>query len=106
LTLTVDSAVNSNSGKGGSIYAAPGQWSQSTVTGANAPAAVGSPVSLGAVALSTPYTLDVSSLLAAATTAGMVSLRATTTSTDGAMYVSKESTTNPSGAPKLVVTCS
>ncbi len=105
LTLTVDSAVNSNSGAGGSIYAAPGQWSESAVTGADAPAAVGSPVKLGPVALSTAYTVDITSLLAAATTGSTVSLRATTTSTDGAMYASKESTTNPAGAPKLVVTC-
>jgi hypothetical protein len=57
------------------------------------------------VALSTPYTLDVTSLLASATTGSTVSLRATSTSTDGAMYVAKESTTNSTGAPKFVVTC-
>src|SRR5664279_2768414 len=107
LTVTVGSATNSNSGHGGSFYAAPGSWSEGTVTAANAPLVTGSPVTLGAVAVSTAYTLNVSSLLPAGATGGsIVSLRATTTSTDAAVYVSRNATNGATAGPQLQLTCS
>jgi hypothetical protein len=101
LTLTVGPSTNNNSVKGGDFYRAPDNgWTESGVTWNSAPASAGSPVSLGAVSLSTPYTFDVTSLVSAP---GSVSIRASTTSGDAAAYLSKEG--SASAGPRLEVTC-
>jgi hypothetical protein len=101
LTLTVGGSTNNNSVKGGDFYRAPDNgWTESDVTWNSAPAATGSPVSLGAVSLSTAYTVDVTSLVSAP---GSVSIRASTTSGDAAAYLSKEASATT--RPQLEVTC-
>lgn len=105
LTLTVGTGSTYGSSHGGDVYAAPGTWSESTVTANTAPALTGSPVSFGAVSLNTSYSLDVSSLLTAATTAGNVSLRVSTTSGDAAVYVSRNASNGTSAGPHLTLTC-
>jgi fibronectin type 3 domain-containing protein len=101
LTLTVGGSTNNNSVKGGDFYrAADNGWTESGVTWNSAPAATGSPVSLGAVSLGTAYTVDVTSLMSAP---GSVSIRASTTSGDAAAYLSKEA--SATARPRLDVTC-
>lgn len=104
LTLRVGTGSNNNSARGGDFYAAPDNgWTEGSVTYASAPARTGSPVSLGAVALGTAYQVDVSSLLQTGLTNGQFSIRASTTSNDAAVYVSR----NASGGngPSLRLTC-
>ncbi len=88
------------SGRGGDFYRASGDWSQGAVTWGNAPATEGMPVgSVGGVASGNWYEVDLSSLVRSE---GVVSLRVTSPSSDGADYVSKEGTAGL--APQLVVT--
>jgi fibronectin type 3 domain-containing protein len=102
LTLTVGGGTDNGSVKGGDIFAAPDNgWSQSTVTWTSAPAKNGAAVaSIGAVAINTAYTVDVSPL---ATGPGVVSIRVSTTSGDAAAYLSKEA--SATAGPRLAVTC-
>ena len=74
-------------------------WGESTVNWNNAPAAGATPVaSLGAVASGTWYEVDIKPVV---TGDGVVSLRVTSPSNDGADYYSKE---GPAGfAPQLVI---
>jgi glucose/arabinose dehydrogenase/PKD repeat protein len=91
--------VMDSSTAGGSIHRTSGnQWSEATVTWNTAPALDTSvaPVSLGSVTAGTVVEIDVRSLL----TAGVVSLRVTSSSSNGADYSAKEGTT----APELVLT--
>jgi hypothetical protein len=85
---------------GGFHGAAENGWGESTVTWSTAPAA--DPItlsSLGPVAAGNWYEVDVTSLV---TGDGVYSVRATSTSGDGADYSSKE---GPAGfAPQLLVT--
>jgi acid phosphatase type 7 len=77
-------------------------WSETTVNWNNAPTAdVSSVATLARVVASTWYEVDVTSLV---TEDGTFSLRALSTSTDGAYYSSKEGTTG--FAPQLVITTS
>ena len=106
LTLTVGSVSNNGSANGGSLYAAPGSWAEGTVTGASAPPVTGSPVSLGPVAVNNSYNVNVFSLLPAGATGGsIVSIRATTTSSDAAIYVSKDAQNGATAGPQLQLTC-
>jgi hypothetical protein len=102
LTLTVGSSTNNDSVKGGDIYAAANSnWSETTVNWSTAPATSGSVLaSLGAVALGTSYTVDVTK---AVTGPGPVSFRVRTTSGDAAAYLSKEGSST--SGPRLAVTC-
>ncbi len=104
LALTVGAGSTNSSTHGGDFYAAPGTWAETTVTADNAPAVTGSPVSLGAVAVSTAYSLNVTPLLSGIS-GGILSLRATTTSNDAAAYVSKDATTGSTAGPHLTFTC-
>ncbi|MEY2581309.1 MAG: hypothetical protein QOE09_1158 [Ilumatobacteraceae bacterium] len=106
LSLTVAGNSSNNSVNGGDFYAAPGTWNETTVTATNAPAHVGAAVHTGAVALNTTYQIDVTSLMGAGTTNGVFSIRATTPSTDAAVYVSKNATNGTTAGPKLQLTCS
>jgi hypothetical protein len=98
----VGSGTDNGSVKGGDIFAAPDNgWSQSTVTWTSAPAKNGAAVaSIGAVAINTAYTVDVSPL---ATGPGVVSIRVSTTSGDAAAYLSKEA--SATAGPRLALTC-
>ena len=101
LRLTVGTTTNDNSPRGGDFYAGTSSnWSESTVTWNTAPAAAGTLASLGAVSLGTTYLVDVSALVHGETT---VTIRATSTSTDGARYYSKEGSSTQ--APQLQVSC-
>jgi hypothetical protein len=74
-------------------------WTQGTLTWNNAPAGDAATIaSLGAVAVSTWYEVDLSSLI---TGDGTYSLEMTSPSTNGADYTSKEGGAN---APQLVLT--
>jgi hypothetical protein len=86
---------------GGAFFrVADTSWLENTVTWGNAPAADPSVLaSLGAVKRNTWYEIDLSSLV---TGDGTYSLRITTTSGDGATYVSKEGAAG--SRPQLVVT--
>ena len=106
LSLTVAGGSSNNSANGGDFYAAPGVWNETTVTATNAPVRVGSAVHTGAVALNVTYQIDVGSLLSSAISNGVFSLRATTPSTDAAVYVSKNATNGATAGPKLQLTCS
>ena len=106
LTVTTGSGSTSGSSHGGDFYAAPGTWDEGSVTAASAPPAAGSPVPLGAVAINTPYTFNVTSLLPQGVTGGgIVSLRATTSSTDAAVYVSRNASNGSTAGPQLTFTC-
>jgi hypothetical protein len=106
LTMTVSSGSTSNSAHGGDFYAAPGTWTEQSVTAATAPPTTGTPVSLGAVAINTAYSLDITALLPANATSGtIISLRATTTSNDAAVYVSRNATNASTAGPQLHLTC-
>ena len=80
--------------KGGDFRAvADTSWTQSAVTWNNAPAANATPfATLGAVAVGSWYEVDLTSLVKAD---GEVSLRVTSTSSDGADYYSKEGSLPP-----------
>jgi len=104
LALTVGAGSTNSSAHGGDFYAAPGTWAETTVTADNAPAITGSPVSVGAVAVNTAYSLNVTPLLSGIS-GGILSLRATTTSNDAAVYVSKDATTGSTAGPHLTFTC-
>jgi hypothetical protein len=106
LSLTVAGGSSNNSSNGGDFYAAPGVWNETTVTASNAPVRVGSAVHTGAVALNAMYQIDVGSLLGAGISNGVFSIRATTPSTDAAVYVSKNATNGATAGPTLQLTCS
>ena len=77
-------------------------WSEGTINWNNAPTPdLSSVATLGRVVVSTWYEVDVTSLVSGD---GTFSLRALSTSTDGAYYSSKEGT--PGFAPQLVITTS
>jgi len=102
LRLTVGASIGDGSPKGGSFSTTvTSGWSESTVTWANAPPAGPTVVgSLGAVSPGQTYGVDVSS---AVTADGPVSLRAASTASSAARYVSKEGSST--FGPRLVVTC-
>ena len=102
LSLTVGSATDDASGKGGDLHTTVGTgWSEGSVTWATAPAANAATIaSLGAVSAGTTYTLNVTS---AVTGDGVVSFRLNSTSSDGARYFSKEGSSTQ--RPKLTITC-
>lgn len=109
LRLTVGSGSNDPSKSGGLLYATSatdpnGGWSEAGVTWATAPARDTSktPVAMpDPVALSTGYTVDVTSIVPVG--GGTFTIRGTSTSSDGAGYVSKEGSS--SQGPLLTVTC-
>jgi hypothetical protein len=88
---------------GGEFHRVPGtSWSEGTVNWINAPTEDTNRIAtLGRVAASTWYEVDVTSLI---TGDGTFSLRGLSTSTDGAYYSSKEGTA--AFAPQLVITTS
>jgi len=103
LTMTVGSGSTDPSVRGGDFYAAASSsWAEGSVTWATAPAKTGSPVSItGAVAASTAYSMDVTSLVPA--TGGTFTIRGSNTSGDGVGYFSKEGSTT--AGPRLQITC-
>jgi hypothetical protein len=86
---------------GGLIYRVPDtSWGETTVNWNTAPAAEGTPVaSLGPVTPGNTYDLDLTSLVRSD---GMYSLKAVSTSSNGADYTSKEGTAGL--GPLLVIT--
>lgn len=74
-------------------------WTESTVNWSTAPAAGATFASLGAVVVGTTYEIDLSSVILGD---GTYTLRITSTSSDGADYVSKEGAI--ASRPQLVVT--
>jgi chitodextrinase len=110
LQVTVGNGANDPSARGGDIYATNQSdpnagWTENSVTWTSAPAASTAiaPVSItGPVTADTTYSADVMSLLRGAT--GNVTLRASSTSGDGAGYYSKEG--SATSGPRLVLTCS
>jgi chitodextrinase len=107
LKLTVGTGTNDPSSKGGDFYVtsssdANAGWSEASVAWANAPAKVGSPVTLaGAVVANTTYDVNVTSLVPSA--GGTFTIRGSNTSGDGAGYFSKEGSTT--AGPQLQLTC-
>jgi chitodextrinase len=102
LRLTVGSGSSDNSPSGGNFFTTDTGWNEATVTWNTAPAAGTTAVgSLGAVAINTTYSLDVTQ---AVTGPGPVAFRVSSTSSDGVRYFSKQGSTTQ--APKLVITCS
>jgi len=108
LQLTVGSGINDPSGHGGDFYAtSPSDqyagWAEGTVAWGTAPAknTAITPVSLGAVAANTGYSIDITRLVPS--TGGTFTIYATSTSGDGAGYYSKEGSTT--SGPKLQLTC-
>ena len=101
LPLTVGSTTDDNSAHGGDFFGvAPGAWGEGTVTWNTAPAPAGGAVaSLGSVALNTTYLVNVTPLV---TGDGAVTIRVSSTSSDGARYFSREGSTTQ--APQLPVT--
>ncbi len=91
------------SNKGGDFYkTTTSTWSEGTVTWNNAPATTGSAIAtLGSVSANTWYQVDLTS---GVTGDGVLSLRVTSTSSDGADYTSKEGTSW--FKPQLIVTIS
>src|SRR6266571_4241881 len=82
-----------SSDRGGDFHTASANWTESTVTWNNAPPA--SPTtffSLGAVVINAWYSVDMTSVV---TGNGIVSLRATSPSTDGSYFSSKEGVAPP-----------
>ena len=102
LRLTVGAGSGDGSLKGGAFSpTVTAGWSESTVTWANAPSAGATVVgSLGAVSPGQTYEIDLSSTV---NVDGPVSLRAGSTSSGAARYVSKEG--SATFGPQLVVTC-
>jgi hypothetical protein len=91
------------SSQGGDFHrVADSSWDEATVTWNNAPAADAAVIgSLGAVVVNTWYEVDITSVV---TQDGPISLRVTSSSTNGADYSSKEDAAG--FAPQLVVTVS
>ena len=111
LTLTTGSGSTSGSAHGGTVYAAPDTngWTEGSITYNSAPAPTLNGPSAGingngVVAVSSPYSVDVTSLLGPAglSSGSTLSLAATTTSTDAAIYNSRNAT---SAQPTLTLTC-
>jgi chitodextrinase len=102
LALTVGTSSSDGSNQGGALHTTVGTgWSEGSVTWGNAPAANAATIaSLGAVTAGTTYTLNITS---AVTGDGPLSLRLTSTSSDGARYFSKEGSATQ--RPKLTITC-
>ena len=102
LRLTVGSSIGDGSPKGGAFSTTlTNNWTESTVTWANAPPAGPTVVgSLAAVSPGQTYDVNVSS---AVTADGPVSFRAATTSSSAVRYVSREGSATL--GPQLVVTC-
>ncbi|MDQ6849138.1 MAG: fibronectin type III domain-containing protein [Actinomycetota bacterium] len=108
LTLTVGSTSTNASTHGGDFYATSrtdpnAGWSEKTVTWDTAPArntAIPA-VSLGAVAASTSYSIDVTTLVPSA--GGTFTIHGANTSSDGAGYYSKEG--SATAGPKLQLSC-
>jgi chitodextrinase len=105
LRLTVGNTTNDNSNRGGDFRAAVNSnWSESSVTWNNAPAAAaGPPVSsiTTPVALGTAYEADVTPII---TGNGTYTIRASNTSSDGVRYYSRNGNA-ANLAPQLLVTC-
>jgi fibronectin type 3 domain-containing protein len=104
LQLTVGNTSNDNSDRGGDFRAAANSnWSESSVTWNNAPAASGSPVASIStpVALGTAYQADVTPVV---TGNGTYTIRVSTTSGDGARYYSRNGNA-ANLAPQLLVSC-
>jgi chitodextrinase len=97
LKITVD---NDGSASGGAFATTDPSWRESTVTWNSAPPAAGTIGSLGPVAVGTTYSVDLTNVVK---TDGLVSLRASATSPDGAHYYSKEGSS--SRQAKLLVSC-
>lgn len=96
LTLT----CTDPSPRGGDItVAAPGAWTESTVTWSTAPAAGATIASLGAVVKNTRYTIDLSSVVHGD---GVYTLRISTPHQDGADFASREAAA--ASRPQLVLT--
>ena len=90
------------SSRGGDFTLAAGTaWAESTVTWNTAPLAGTTAASLGAVVAGTTYEVDLSSIIHGD---GTYTLRITTTSADGADYVSREGAI--ASRPQLIVTTS
>ena len=102
LRLTVGPSLGDGSPKGGAFSTTvTSAWSESTVTWANAPPA--NPTVVGSLATVSPgstYEVNLSSVV---TADGPVSLRAATTSSSAARYVSREGSVTL--GPQLAVTC-
>jgi hypothetical protein len=99
LRLTVDSSSGANSASGGTAHRVPDPWQEATVTYRNRPAVdAGALASLGAVALKTVVTFDVT---AAVSGDGVCSFAVDTSSKDDVRYLTREAKT---GKPDLVVT--
>jgi chitodextrinase len=101
LRLTVGSGSTDNSPSGGNFFTTGTGWNEATVTWNTAPAAGSAVGSLGAVAINTTYSLDVTQ---AVTGPGPIAFRVSSTSSDGVRYFSKQGSATQ--APKLVITCS
>jgi hypothetical protein len=103
LSLTVGTSTSDGSSRGGDVRStATASWSESSVTWTNAPAPVGSVIaSLGSVSAGASYALDVTSAI---TGDGPLSLRMSSTSSNGARYFSKEGGTTTQ-RPSLTVLC-
>jgi hypothetical protein len=80
-------ACLNGSNSGGRFAPTSSDWTESTVTWANAPAAGSSVASLGAVISGLVYEVDVTPLV---TGDGAFSMRVDSTSSDGADYASRE----------------
>jgi chitodextrinase len=102
LRVTVGNATDDKSVHGGEFFAAANStWLQSSVNWNTAPATTGAQLaSLGAVAVDTSYLVDVTP---AVTGDGTLTIRASSTNSDGARYYSKEGSATQ--APQLQVTC-
>ncbi|NOT30090.1 MAG: DNRLRE domain-containing protein, partial [Planctomycetes bacterium] len=84
---------------GGLLFRSPSTWAENTITWNNKPAAAGAQIgALGAVRTGTWVEVDVTSVLSASS--GPVSFLLTSTSSNTALYSSRESTR----PPQLVIT--
>jgi hypothetical protein len=103
LGLTVSSASDAGSTKGGDFYfTADNGWTEGVVTWDSAPAAGTLVGSLGAVSLGGAYTVNLD-LAQVSIVPGTLSIRVSTTSGDAARYVSKEG--SATDGPRLTLTC-
>ena len=89
----------SGSDNGGQFHSAGNDWSESTVTWNTAPGAIAPLASLGSVAKGGWYEVDLTNYI---TGDGVYSLRVTSSSADGADYISSEG--SASRVPQLVLT--
>ena len=101
LRLTVGPNAYDRSEHGGDFHGVGTDWTESTATWNNAPAAGPTVATLGPVALNSTYMVDVSPLV---TGDGPVAIRVSSTSADAAKYLSKEGSATE--GPRLQVTCS